>query len=53
MSATPRKYIAIGKAVGDLSAARKKVSEFYETDNRREATAELLRLLEIGGLSTC
>lgn len=51
MSATPRLYIAIGKAVADLTAARKKVSAFYEHDERKEATAELLTLFKITGLS--
>jgi len=43
-----RKFIARGKACGDVGAARKRVSERYEADSeRREVVDELLHLAEI------
>jgi hypothetical protein len=43
-----KELIARGKACGDLTAARKKVSALYEADaNRRVVITELLRLIDI------
>ena len=52
MSSTPRKWIAMGKACGDVPSARQKVSEFYRTDNRRESIAELLELFQIASTAS-
>ncbi len=52
MSSTPRRYIAVGKATDDTAAARKLVQHFYDSDNRRESTAELLELFRIAGQET-
>jgi len=43
-----RELIARGKACGDVSAARKKVSTRYEADaNRREVVRELMNLVDV------
>jgi hypothetical protein len=48
MPAPLRELIARGKACGNVAAARKKVSGFYETDgNRRMVVSELLELIDI------
>ncbi len=46
MPSTPRQWIAQGKACDDVKTARRKVSEFYQADNHRESTAELLALFQ-------
>lgn len=52
MPETPKRYIAEGKAVGDVGSARKKVSTFYKENNFAEATEELLALLTRASLSS-
>ncbi len=48
MPAPLRDLISRGKACGDVAAARKKVSAFYEADaNRRMVVEELLHLIDI------
>ena len=48
MAGPLRELIARGKACGDVAAARKKVSAFYEADaNRRMVVSELLQLIDI------
>jgi len=43
-----RELIARGKACGNVAAARKRVSAFYEADgNRRMVVSELLQLIDI------
>jgi hypothetical protein len=43
-----RELVARGKACGNVAAARKKVSGFYEADgNRRMVVSELLELIDI------
>ncbi len=49
MSSTPRHWIARGKACNDVGAARKLVGEFYEDDNHRESTTELVDLILTAG----
>jgi hypothetical protein len=44
MSSTPRRLIAQGKACGDGTTARQRVSAFYEADQHRESTRELVDL---------
>ena len=51
MSETPRSYISEGKAVGDVRAAREKVSAFYKENGAHESTAELLQLIQRTGLA--
>jgi len=52
MSTTPRKWIAQGKAAGDVGAARKKVGEFYTNDNEVEATKDFLELFQTATLTS-
>jgi len=48
MPAACRELISRGKACGNVAAARKKVSAFYEADgNRRMVVSELLELIDI------
>jgi hypothetical protein len=48
MAGPLRELIARGKACGDVAAARKKVSAFYEADaNRRMVVSELLQVIDI------
>lgn len=51
MPSTPRRYIAMGKSIGDVGAARKLVGQFYEKDGYKESITELLELFEIAALS--
>ena len=51
MPSTPRKYISMGKSVGDVGAARKLVAAFYEKDGYKDSISELLELFEIAALS--
>jgi hypothetical protein len=50
MPSTPRKYISMGKAVGDIGAARRLVGQFDERDGNTESVAELLGLIELAAL---
>lgn len=47
MPATPRKWIAQGKACDDVGAARKKVGAFYTQNANRDTMDELLDLCQI------
>jgi hypothetical protein len=47
MSSTPRLLIAQGKACNNVAAARQRVGAFYEADQARESSAELLALMEL------
>ena len=51
MSETPKRFIAEGKAVGDVGTARKKVSAFYEKNNGEEATKEIVSLIKRASLT--
>ncbi len=52
MSSTPRKWIAQGKACNDVGAARRKVSEFYATNDHRESSVELLELMQTAAFTS-
>ncbi len=47
MSTTPRRMIAIGKALDQGGEARKRVAAFYEQDNGRERKREILDLIAV------
>ena len=47
MSSTPRMWIAQGKACDDVAGARRRVSQFYDEDQRRESTRELVALFQV------
>ena len=51
MPSTPRKFISMGKSIGDVGSARRKVAEFYENDGYDESIKELLELFELAALS--
>ena len=50
MPSTPRKFISMGKSIGDVGSARKLVGQFYEKDGYSESTKELLELFELAAL---
>lgn len=50
MPATPRRYMAMGKSIGNVEAGRRLVNKFYERDGDAESIRELLELFELAAL---